>query len=194
MVEEMLAARGICVTYETVRQWGKKFGKAFSDQIHRRAPARGDKWHMDEVVISIAGEPYWLWRAVDQNGFVLDVLVQREETSRCAAAHEEAPEIRRHAAARDDHGQAPFLWRCEGEDGPLRRTSPAQGPEQSRGKLTPADKATRTDHEAIQIGPAGTTVSLGSRSSREPLPHPLSQIRPCRLPPRFARASLCGLA
>ena len=56
MVEEMLAARGICVTYETVRQWGKKFGKAFSDQIRQRAPARGDKWHMDEVVISIAGE------------------------------------------------------------------------------------------------------------------------------------------
>ena len=57
MVEEMLAARGICVTYETVRQWGKKFGEAFADQIRQRAPARGDKWHMDEVVISIAGEP-----------------------------------------------------------------------------------------------------------------------------------------
>ena len=49
MVEEMLAARGICVTYATVRQWGKKFGKAFSDQIRQRAPARGDKWHMDGV-------------------------------------------------------------------------------------------------------------------------------------------------
>ena len=49
MVEEMLAARGICVTYETVRQWGKKFGKAFADQIRRRAPGRGDKWHMDGV-------------------------------------------------------------------------------------------------------------------------------------------------
>ena len=51
MVEEMLAARGICVTYETVRRWGKKFGKAFSDQIRERAPARDDKWHMDEVVV-----------------------------------------------------------------------------------------------------------------------------------------------
>ena len=47
--------------------------KAFADQIRQRAPARGDKWHMDEVVISIAGEPHWLWRAVDQNGIVLDV-------------------------------------------------------------------------------------------------------------------------
>jgi hypothetical protein len=76
-VEEMLAVCGICVTYETLRQWGKKFGKAFADQIRRRTPARGDKWPKDEVVISIAGEPHWLWRAVDQNGFVLDVLVQR---------------------------------------------------------------------------------------------------------------------
>jgi putative transposase len=76
MVEEILAARGICVTYETVRQWGKKFGKAFAAQIGQRAPARGDKWHLDGVLVSIAGEKHWLWRAVDQNGFVLDVLVQ----------------------------------------------------------------------------------------------------------------------
>ena len=55
MVEEMLAARGIYVTYETVRQWGTKFGKGFAKQIRQRAPARGDKWHLDEVVVSIAG-------------------------------------------------------------------------------------------------------------------------------------------
>jgi putative transposase len=85
MVEEMVAERGISVSYETVRQWALKFGNAFSDQIRHRAPARGDKWHLDEVVISIAGEPYWLWRAVDQNGVVLDVLVQRRRDS--GAAH-----------------------------------------------------------------------------------------------------------
>ena len=63
---------------------GKKFGKAFADQIRVRAPGRGDKWHMDEVVVSIAGETHWLWRAVDQNGFVLDVLVQRRRDTRAA--------------------------------------------------------------------------------------------------------------
>jgi putative transposase len=84
MVEEMLAARGIYVTYETVRRWGKKFGEAFSDQLRQRAPARGDKWHMDEIVVSITGEQHWLWRAVDQNGFVLDALVQRRRDSRSA--------------------------------------------------------------------------------------------------------------
>ena len=84
MVEEMLAALGICVAYETVRQWGMKFGKTYSDRIRQRAPARGDKWHMDEVVISISGEQHWLWRAVDQNGFVLDVLVQRRRDTYAA--------------------------------------------------------------------------------------------------------------
>jgi putative transposase len=84
MVEEMPTARGVCVTYETVRQWGKKFGKIFADQIRQRAPARGDQGHMDEVVVSIAGEQHWLWRAVDQNGFVLDVLVQRRRDAQAA--------------------------------------------------------------------------------------------------------------
>ena len=55
MVEEMLAARGILVSHETVRQWGLKFGQAFANQIRRRLPGAGDKWHLDEVVISIAG-------------------------------------------------------------------------------------------------------------------------------------------
>src|SRR5437588_3457881 len=76
MVEEMLAARGISVTHETIRQWGLKFGREFANRIRQRAPCRGDKWHLDEVVISIAGKKHWLWRAVDQDGFVLDVLVQ----------------------------------------------------------------------------------------------------------------------
>ena len=79
MVEEMLAARGILVGHETVRQWALKFGQSFANQTRRRLPAVGDKWHLDEVVISIAGKKHWLWRAVDQHGAVLDVLVQ----SRC---------------------------------------------------------------------------------------------------------------
>ena len=125
MVEEMLAERGICATNETVRQWGKKFGKAFSDQIRKRAPARGDKWHMDEVVVSIAGEQHWLWRAVDQNGFVSTHGPASKRQSRGAAAHEEAPQICRRTATRHDHGQAPVIRRCEGEDGPSRQSSPA---------------------------------------------------------------------
>jgi hypothetical protein len=69
MVEEMLAARGISVSYETIRQWGLKFGREFANRIRRQAPRRGDKRHLDEVVITIAGTKHWLWRAVDQKGF-----------------------------------------------------------------------------------------------------------------------------
>src|SRR6201989_1713111 len=84
MVEEMLAARGIPVTYETIRQWGLKFGREFANRIRRRAPRRGDKWHLDEVVITIAGKKHWLWRAVDQEGFVLDVLVRSRRDKKAA--------------------------------------------------------------------------------------------------------------
>jgi putative transposase len=76
MVEEILAARGIDVSHETVRHWAEKFGREYSNRIRRRAPVRGDKWHLDEIVITMRGEKHWLWRAVDQDGFVLDVLVQ----------------------------------------------------------------------------------------------------------------------
>ena len=176
MVEEMLATRGICVTHETVRQWGKKFGKAFSDQIRQRAPARGDNgiWMRSSSRSPASNTGLACRRSEWLRSRCPGPASKRQ--SRCAAAHEEAPEIRRHIHARHDHRQAPFIRRCEGEDGPSRRTSPAQGPEQSRGELSPADKATRTDHEAIQISPPGTTVSVGSRSSREPLPHALSRI------------------
>src|ERR671920_1580521 len=82
MVEELLAARGIIVSHETVRQWARKFGQAFANQIRRRLPGAGDKWHLDEVIITIAGTRHWLWRAVDQHGRVLDVLVQSRRDKR----------------------------------------------------------------------------------------------------------------
>ncbi len=84
MVEEMLAARGIVVSHETVRQWGLKFGREIASRVRRRAPRRGDKWHLDEVVLTIAGKQHWLWRAVDQAGFVLDVLVQSRRDRKAA--------------------------------------------------------------------------------------------------------------
>ncbi len=84
MVDELLAARGITVSYETVRQWALKVGQSFANQIRRRLPAAGDKWHLDEVVLTIAGVKHRLWRAVDQNGMVLDILVQSRRDTRAA--------------------------------------------------------------------------------------------------------------
>jgi putative transposase len=84
MVEDMLAYRGIFVTYKTVREWAEKFGRAYADTIRRRMPRLGDKWHLDESVVSIKGEHHILWRAVDQHGFVLDVLVQKRRNTKAA--------------------------------------------------------------------------------------------------------------
>jgi putative transposase len=84
MVEDMLAMRGIFVSHETIRCWAEKFGRSFAKTLRGRAAQRGDKWHLDEVVIKIAGKTHWLWRAVDQNGFVLDVLVQSRRNKAAA--------------------------------------------------------------------------------------------------------------
>jgi len=75
-VEELLAERGVIVTYETVRRWCRKFGQTYANGLRRHRPRPGDKWHLDEVFISINGEQHYLWRAVDQDGQVLDILVQ----------------------------------------------------------------------------------------------------------------------
>jgi putative transposase len=75
-VEELLFARGIVVTYEAIRQWCRKFGQLYAKQLRRRRPQPGDKWHLDEVFLTINGARHSLWRAVDQDGHVLDILVQ----------------------------------------------------------------------------------------------------------------------
>ncbi|MGH3874301.1 MAG: IS6 family transposase [Pseudonocardiaceae bacterium] len=74
-VEEMMLQRGIVVSHETVRQWSVKFGQDYANGLRRRRPRPGDKWHLDEVFIKINGKTHYLWRAVDQDGTVLDILV-----------------------------------------------------------------------------------------------------------------------
>jgi putative transposase len=75
-IEELVASRGIVVTYETIRQWTLRFGQQYANELRRRQPRRGDKWYLDEVVLTIKGKHHYLWRAVDQDGHTLDVLVQ----------------------------------------------------------------------------------------------------------------------
>lgn len=67
LVEEMLLERGIVVSYETIRRWGRKFGAAYAKQLRREKPSKQDIWYLDEVAISIGGRKHWLWRAVDQD-------------------------------------------------------------------------------------------------------------------------------
>ncbi|KAA0593133.1 putative transposase [Azospirillum lipoferum] len=83
-VELMLAARGIEVSYETIREWGLRFGRDFANTLKRRGPKPGDKWFLDEVFIRIRGKQHYLWRAIDQNGVVLDILVQSRRNTKAA--------------------------------------------------------------------------------------------------------------
>jgi putative transposase len=83
-VEELVLARGVAVSYETIRRWCAKFGQAYANQLRRRRPRPGDKWHLDEVFIWINGRLRYLWRAVDQHGNVLDVLVQSHRNAAAA--------------------------------------------------------------------------------------------------------------
>jgi putative transposase len=83
-VEELLFVRGILVIYEAIRKWCRKFGQAYAHQLRRRRPRPGDKWHLDEVFLTIHGERHYLWRAVDQDGNVLDILVQSRRNKHAA--------------------------------------------------------------------------------------------------------------
>lgn len=83
-VEDLLAERGVIVSRETIRLWINRFGRHFADCIRRDRPKPNDKWHMDEVVIVIGGKKFWLWRAIDADGDVLDILVQLRRNTKAA--------------------------------------------------------------------------------------------------------------
>ena len=83
-VEDLLAERGLDVSYETVRRWVLKFGPLFARELRRRRPRPTSRWHLDEMAVMIAGRQFWLWRAVDDEGEVLDLLVQRRRDKAAA--------------------------------------------------------------------------------------------------------------
>jgi len=83
-VEDLLAERGLDVSYETVRRWVLKFGPMVARRLRERRPRPSDRWHLDEMVVRIAGKRMYLWRAVDHEGEILDVLVQRRRDKRAA--------------------------------------------------------------------------------------------------------------
>ena len=82
--EDLLAQRGVTVTYETIRQWCQRFGPVYARRLRRRRGRMGDTWHLDEVFVTIQGRHQYLWRAVDEDGDVLDILVQAHRNRRAA--------------------------------------------------------------------------------------------------------------
>lgn len=80
----MLLERGIDASYESIRRWVRKFGPAIAHGLRQQQPRSGDIWHLDEVVVTIKGTKFWLWRAVDQHGVVLDEILQRRRDKKAA--------------------------------------------------------------------------------------------------------------
>src|SRR6266403_1136652 len=83
-VEELMSSRGVSLTYETVREWCLKFGQTYANGLRRKSLRPGDRWHLDEVFLKINGRLHYLWRAVDQDGDVLDILVQSRRDKKAA--------------------------------------------------------------------------------------------------------------
>ena len=83
-VEDLLAQRGIAVSYETIRRWCRRFGPHYARNVRRQRPTAGDHWLLDEVFLQIRGRRQYLWRAIDQDGDILDILMQRRRNGRAA--------------------------------------------------------------------------------------------------------------
>ena len=84
-IEDLLAERGINVSFQTVSEWAAKFGFKFAHELRRRSRGQfSDKWQLDEMMVTIKGKKYWLWRAVDANGYVLDALLQSRRNKSAA--------------------------------------------------------------------------------------------------------------
>ena len=173
MVDELLAARGIAVSHETIRQWALKFGQAFANQIRRRLRAAGDKWHMDEVVLTIAGVRHWLWRAVDQTGMVLDILVQSRRNTQAAKRLMRKLLKRRCRAPR-----VMVTDKLASYGAAKRQVMPSIEHRKHKGlnnraeNSHPAHATTRAADEAVQVAWPGATLSLRPRRDQQPLPAP----------------------
>jgi len=83
-VEDLLAERGVIVSRKAIRLWVNRFGQHFAQCVRRDRPRPNDKWHLNEVVITIRGNKHWLWRAIDADGDVLDILIQTRRSAKAA--------------------------------------------------------------------------------------------------------------
>jgi transposase-like protein len=179
-VEDMLAERGLDVSYETVRRWVLKFGPLFARELRRRRPRPTSRWHLDEMAVTIAGRQFWLWRAVDDEGEVLDLLVQRRRDKVAAVKLMRtllnkqgfAPDVlvtdklRSYGAAKVEIGLS-----ARHERG-LRKNNRA-------GEFASTDTTTRAQDAAFQIARISPTVLVCSRRRPKHIQRPT----PSHIPP-----------
>ena len=129
--EDLLAQRGVTVTYETIRQWCRTFGPAYARTLRRHRGQMGDTWYLDELFVTIQGRQQYLWRAVDEDGDVIDILVQSRRDRRAATRFFRKLLTPGVCPSTSHHGQTTELWvgssRCDAvrgpRHGPLREQS-----------------------------------------------------------------------
>src|ERR1700674_612908 len=188
-VEELMAERGVAVTYETIRDWSQKFGGTYAKRLRSRARRPGDRWHLDEVYLSINGKLQYLWRAVDQDGEVLDILVQPRRNKQAAKKFFRkllkglqyvsraivTDQLRSYAAAKaevmpcvDHHQQKRFNNQAE--------------------NISPTPPRARASHARVQISRTCTAVSLELRSDSVVFPSGPTLIGSSELPRDHAPA------
>jgi putative transposase len=125
--EDLLAQRGVTVTYETIRQWCRTFGPAYARTLRRHRGHMGDMWYLDELFITIHGRQQYLWRAVDEDGDMIDILVQsRRDRHAATRFFPEVAETPGVCISTSHHGQAAEL--CVGSSGRDAVRGPCHGP------------------------------------------------------------------
>jgi putative transposase len=179
----MLAMRGVILTYETVREWCLKFGQTYANDLRRRSPRPGDRWHLDEVFLKINGRIHYLWRAVDQDGEVLDIPVQSNRDKK--GGQEVLPQTIKEIAVRpesDCDRQVEELWSSEGCCASQCRTPATEISEQSGREFTSANEIARACDETIQVTGPRSAFSLGLWNHFLTLPRWATPLPSLRIP------------
>ena len=192
-VEDLLAQRGVTVTYETVRRWCRTFGRAYARRLRHHRGRLGDTWYLDELFVTLNGRPQYLWRAVDEDGDLLDVLVQSRR-NRHAAVRFFRKLLKRQGCVprRLIRRQAPQLPSGAPRGDAVGR--PRHGPvcKQSGGGLSPTDAPAGTPDAAVQVSCAPATLCHRARRGAESLSRrPASAAGRASSPAPHAR--VCGM-
>ena len=171
MPKNLLAQRGVTVTYETIRQWCQRFGPVYARQLRRRRGRMGDTWHLDEVFVTIQGRQQYLWRAVDEDGDVLDILVPSHRNRRAA--------VRFFRTLLKTQGRIPRRLitdqlRSYAAAGRTVMPSVVHVTDQyanNRAEVSPpTDASAGAPDAAVQVGRSVPTIRVGSRDRSESLP------------------------
>jgi putative transposase len=189
LVGELLLERGVVVSYETIRRWSKKFGPDYARRSRRKLPSRNDIWHLDEVVIGIAGKKHWLWRAVYQDGFVLrrgrSIAPHHQG---CKASSDPIAAQTGHETEVDHNRQAAILWRGASASYAQCRASLPQRSEQPSRELPFATSKAKADHAALPISWSPAAIRFHLLSHQKP--HRPASLKALRN--RYSRSSPAG--